>query len=419
MSRLTAAGAKAVRHSGRRNADRHHDGNGLFLQVMPGGSKQWIQRLALNGAKLPSGDRRRSDYGLGTYPAMGLAEARLTAARNALEAREYRKAVARGETPALPVFEANRQATLARKERRAVPAAAAAVIGMTFGQAFEECILERSRSWKNPDTDLRSWRADLRIHLAGIAAKPVAEVTVADLDACLSRLSPASQDKILRRCGTVFAFCETRDLLRNGNAARKLRASWAGLQRAEPEHRKAMPFADLPAFFARLAAMQADPRAACLAFLILTFTRSKEARLGARWEHIDLDKALWVVPGAVMKGGSEHRVPLSAQSVAILCAMGPRREGLVFRAAKGGPLSDKALRAVNAELGADCHVHGYRTTASIWGLERGGFGADLLDLCLDHKVGSTVSRSYQRTDRLADRRRVADAYGAFAAGAAG
>ena len=121
MSRLTAAFVKAARHSGRRNADRHHDGNGLFLQVMPGGSKQWVQRLALNGAKLPSGDRRRSDYGVGTYPAMGLAEARLTAAKNALEAREYRKAVARGETPALPVFEANRQVTLARKAGRAGP----------------------------------------------------------------------------------------------------------------------------------------------------------------------------------------------------------------------------------------------------------------------------------------------------------
>lgn len=419
MSRLTAAFVKAARHSGRRNADRHHDGNGLFLQVMPGGSKQWVQRLALNGAKLPSGDRRRSDYGVGTYPAMGLAEARLTAAKNALEAREYRKAVARGGTPALPVFEANRQVTLARKAGRAVPAAAAAVIGLTFAQAFEACILERSKQWKNPATDLRSWRADLRLHLQDLAPLPVAAVTVDHLRACMDRLNPVTRDKVLRRCATVFAFAEAGELLRNGNPARKLRASWAGLKRPEPKHRKALPWREVPAFYARLTAggTGADARGA-LALLLLCGSRSGEAR-GARWEEISpLDDALWTIPAARMKDGREHRVPLAAQAVEVLRAAGPKRSGLVFRAPRGGPVSDKALRAILAEMGVEGSVHGFRTTISVWGLEQGGFSGELLDRHIAHQVGSAVSRAYQRSDRLEDRRRVAEAYGAFVAGGA-
>ena len=89
--RLTAAFVKSVRHrGGRARADRHHNGgHGLFLQVMPSGSKQWCQRLSLDG--------KRSDYGLGAYPFMGLAEARRKAFENALAAREHRRAVARGE----------------------------------------------------------------------------------------------------------------------------------------------------------------------------------------------------------------------------------------------------------------------------------------------------------------------------------
>ena len=48
---LTAAFVKSVRHRGGRTADRYGDGHGLMLQVVPGGSKQWVQRLALNGRR--------------------------------------------------------------------------------------------------------------------------------------------------------------------------------------------------------------------------------------------------------------------------------------------------------------------------------------------------------------------------------
>jgi len=45
------------------------DGNGLRLQVTPTGSKSWIYKFRMNGKK--------QTIGLGGYPAVSLAEARI------------------------------------------------------------------------------------------------------------------------------------------------------------------------------------------------------------------------------------------------------------------------------------------------------------------------------------------------------
>jgi integrase len=54
-----------------------------------------------------------------------------------------------------------------------------------------------------------------------------------------------------------------------------------------------------------------------LEFLILTVTRRDEV-IGARWDEIDMGEKIWIVPAQRMKGGREHRVPLSARVIEIL-----------------------------------------------------------------------------------------------------
>ncbi len=49
----------------------------------------------------------------------------------------------------------------------------------------------------------------------------------------------------------------------------------------------------------------------------MTATRTNE-EFGAKWEEIDLDRAIWTIPADRMKAGREHRVPLAAQCVGIL-----------------------------------------------------------------------------------------------------
>lgn len=174
---------------------------------------------------------------------------------NAIAARRYRRAVARGEKPRLPAFEAQRRATMARCRGQPRPLETAAAARLTFRDVFEACIVERAQDWKNFGTDLRSWRADLRTHLKDIAPLPVEEVTVEHLREVMDRVaSRATRDEILRRCGTVFAFADAGKLLHHGNPARKLSATWSGLLGPEAVHRKALPYAEVPAFFARLVA---------------------------------------------------------------------------------------------------------------------------------------------------------------------
>ena len=404
---LTAAFVKSVRHRGGRTADRYGDGHGLMLQVMPGGSKQWVQRLALNG--------RRNDYGLGGYPAVGLAEARLTAAKNMAEARDFRLKVHRGEQPPFPGFERGRRATVAQRTGQPLPAGAAFVSGLTFGQSWEACIIERSGGWKNPTTDLRSWRADLAGHLKGIAGLPVAAITVDTLREALKPLARPTASKVLKRCGTVFDWAVAGQH-RADNPARTLRATWRGLSSGEKSHRRALPWREVPAFYRRLRG-RGDAAALGLAFTLLTMARSKEARL-VRYEEVDWGHRTFTVPGPRMKDGRDFTIPLSSEAVEVLRAAGRvRAEGLVFRTQRGGPLTDKALRKVLADLGIKATVHGARSTARVFLAEQ-GVAPEIAEECMAHRP-RTVARAYQRSNLLERRREEAmEPWGRFVAGGA-
>jgi integrase len=84
-----------------------------------------------------------------------------------------------------------------------------------------------------------------------------------------------------------------------------------------------MPYSDVPAFFQSLARKEAMA-ARALEFLILTAARTGEV-LGATWDEMDLEEKLWTIPGARMKAGREHRVPLSEPAVDMLASLNNAR----------------------------------------------------------------------------------------------
>jgi hypothetical protein len=57
--------------------------------------------------------------------------------------------------------------------------------------------------------------------------------------------------------------------------------------------------------------------ARALEFAILTAARSGEVRF-ATWSEIDYKTCTWTIPAERMKGGREHRVPLSDAAMAVL-----------------------------------------------------------------------------------------------------
>ena len=106
MGKLTAARVRTLSEPG-----RYADGNTLYLRIAPGGSRQWVQRLAVNGV--------RRDIGLGGWPVVSLAEARRKAMAN-------RTLVADGGDP------------LAEKRRAGIP---------TFEQAAREVYALNRPAW--------------------------------------------------------------------------------------------------------------------------------------------------------------------------------------------------------------------------------------------------------------------------------
>lgn len=136
-------------------------------------------------------------------------------------------------------------------------------------------------------------------------------------------------------------------------------ARWKGhLQNLLPARRKiaavkhlaALPYSELPGFMRELRELPGSA-ARALEFGILCASRSGEV-LRARWTEVDLSARMWLIPAARMKGGREHRVPLSDRALAILEGL-PREGEFVFERHAGAPLSRDALQRVLKRMGRD------------------------------------------------------------------
>ncbi len=205
-------------------------------------------------------------------------------------------------------------------------------------------------------------------------------------------------------------------------------AAWRGnLAHLLPKQRKlsrghfaAMPYAEVGGFVRALREYQNKSIAAyALDLLILTGVRTSEV-LGARWAEFDTANALWVIPKDRMKTGREHRVPLSPPAMRIVEAMASFKRSLYLFPSpkKDGQLSHIVLQRVMAKLGANYTVHGFRSTLRDWAGDETSFPREVSEGVLAHVVGG-VEGAYRRSDALARRRELMDAWARHCEGGAG
>jgi integrase len=401
---LTALDVRRLIHpGGKRNVLFSVGGvPGLHLQVSPKGGRSWVLRTVV-------GTLRR-DIGLGGFPGVTLAQARD-------KARETRAKIENGTDPV--------------EERKATKAAlvAAQRRGLTFAAAVDKALSAKLDAFKNAK-HRQQWENTLQSYaIPQLGKMLVQDITTQDV---LRVLQPHWADKtetasrLRGRIEAVLSWATVAGHRTGDNPAR-----WAGNLKellpapskvANESNHPAVALDDAPGWFAALQTRDGFG-ARALEFLALTAARSQEVR-GALWDELDLNKAMWVIPGSRMKMGKEHRVPLSARALALLKAL-PRLEGnpLVFPAARGGQLSDMTLSATmkrmhEAEVAKDrpgfidrtskrpAVPHGLRSTFRDWVAERTIYPGDMAEVALAHRISNAVEASYRRGDMIEKRRRM-------------
>lgn len=364
---------------------------GLYLQIT-GAAKSWILRAKV-GAK-------RRDMGLGGFPTVTLAQARE-------KARIARETINAGTDPIL------------ERERAQSALRSAQTGAVKFSDAARMFIDARGDEWRNAK-HRQQWVNTIEKY----AAPTIGKLLVADIrkEHVLLVLEPIWKTKtetasrVRGRIEHILDWAKAHGHREGENPAR-----WRGhldkllskpSKIAKVEHHAALPIDEMGTFMTDLRQREGTG-ARALEMLVLTAARSGEIR-GATWEEIDLDGALWTIPGERMKGGKEHRVPLSNRVVEMLRAL-PRMEGtdLVFPGSKKKPLSDMTLIAVMQRMKAEAVPHGFRSTFRDWASERTSYPAEMAEMALAHTLTNKVEAAYRRGDLVAKRAGMMEAWAKF------
>ncbi|WP_420438304.1 tyrosine-type recombinase/integrase [Candidatus Palauibacter sp.] len=376
---LTAAFVRTVNRPGVYGDGR--GGRGLSLRVHRTRSgrisKTWRQRLRIEG--------RLTSVGLGPYPEITLAEARRKALDNSREVRH-------GGDP----------------RGGGVP---------TFAEAADRTIELHRDGWKAGSPLPAQWESTFRLHAAPLRDKPVDRITSADVLACLAPIwtsKPGAAKKARHRIAAVFRWCIGKNLRPDNPVDRAVVA----LPRANgnaPRHYRALPHGEVAAAIRAIRRVKYIHPAAmpCVEMIALTAVRAGEAR-GARWDEIDMEAGVWTIPAARMKAGREFAVPLSTGALDVIervRAQSPK-SSLVFPSRTGEELPRNAPGRVLRRAGVASTVHGFRSSARSWMAET-GVPAEVAEACLAHVPRSQVVQAYQRSDLLARRAEVMQAWSEY------
>lgn len=369
---------------------KHSDGRGLFLFVTDTGAKSWVVRVQVDG--------RRREYGLGSAALVTLAEARD-------KATEVRKQAKAGLDP---VYERE-------KARRTIP---------VFREAAKECHESKKGAWRN-GKHAAQWLSTLEAYaFPKIGSRRVDLIDAPAIVEVLAPIwlkKPETAKRVRQRIAMVLDYAHAKKW-------RAVEAPTRSVSALLPErkhvagHFAAMPYVEVPAFLERIRGAPETVGRMALEFTILTAARSGETR-GAKWDEMDLNKALWTIPGERMKMHKPHIVPLSGAALALLERIKPlsagREDRLVFPGARRGPLSDMTLTKALRDWGLPFTVHGFRSSFRDWAAERSGISGEVAEAALAHTIANKVEAAYRRTNYLDARRGLMDQWAAFLAGGQG
>ena len=368
-------------------AGRYADGNGLYLVVDPSGARRWVLRTVVHG--------RRRDIGLGGLKVVSLADGRELAAR-------YRRIARDGGDPLQ-----ERQ-----KSRKIAP---------SFEEAARRVYDAQKSTWRNAK-HAAQWINTLETYAFPlIGAAGVDQIQTPDLLRVLSPIwlkKPETARRVRQRMSVVFDWAKSAGHRTGDNPANGVDQGLPK-QSERRSHMAALPYADVPGFMEDLRASDASETVRlAFEFLILTASRTNEV-INARWEEVDLERAVWTIPAARMKARREHRVPLSDACVALLQrikTVSPDTKHIFPSRGTDTSLSNMAFLMTLRRMKLDVTAHGFRSSFRDWASERTNFPNEVCELALAHTVKNKVEAAYRRGDQLEKRRELMATWAAFATG---
>lgn len=369
----------------REKAYKLADGAGLYLEVVPSGSRYWRMKYRFNG--------KEKRMAFGVYPAVSLAQAR--ALRD-----DAKKKLAEGIDP-----------SLAKKEEKLVR-------DVQLNNTFQAVALEwhgtKVSRWSEGYASdiIEAFNKDIFPY---IGQQPVNEIKPLVLLNVLRRIesrgATEKAKKVRQRCSEVFRYAIVTGRAEY-NPAADLTSAMSG---HESKHYPFLTVEELPDFFKALAGYTGSPLVVlAVRLLILTGVRTGELR-GAFWSEFDLEKAVWEIPAERMKMKRPHLVPLSTQALEIVQQLKVMsgQYPLVFpgRNDPRKTMSEASINQVFKRIGYTGRVtgHGFRHTMSTI-LHEEGFNTAWIETQLAHVDKNAIRGTYNHALYLEGRREMMQWY---------
>jgi integrase len=380
--RLTVKNVETIRPGANRREIPDGHMPGLYLILQPSGARSWAVRYRFQGAT--------RKHTLGSFPAINLKAARAVAGK-AL------RTVAEGRDP-------SREKILAR-------AAKADSVGRIVEEFLERHVRRSNRASTARETE-RLFRQDV---LPCWRSRMVHDITRRDVLALLDRIvdggAPIVANRVLAAIRKFFNWCVARDIIAVSPCA--------GVKPPTLERARDRMLSDAELKLVWQAAGELGfPFGPLVRLLILTGQRRDEVA-GMKWDEVDFERRLWVLPRERTKAARPHEVPLSNAALDVLNVPHHAGSPFVFTTNGASAVSgySKAKRRLDALLPPDMpswRLHDLRRTFAS-GAARLGVNLPVIEKILNHVSGSFagVVGVYQLHDFAAEKRAVLEAWGSF------
>lgn len=382
------------------------DGGGLYLEVMPIGSKLWRMKFKQTNGK-------ESRLAFGSYPEVSLLEARN-------KRTEARALMAKGIDPA--------------QAKRVEKATAATSAANTFETIAREWHANKLESWQTRTATNVLHRLEKDVFPL-IGKYPIAEIKAPVMLDVLRQIEKRGAVDMAKRqgqvCGQIFRYA-----IATGRADTDPVPHLRGaLKSTAKGHHAAITPDELPDFIRAFEAIEGRmyaPTRIMFRLMMLTFVRTSELTT-TEWAEIDIENESWVIPWQRMKMGKKKLNPRKVDHHVFLPRQGWELLRELHQYTGGGkflfpnlrdheqPATNFGILAAVKRMGYSGKMtgHGFRSLAMGVIKERLGYRHEVVDRQLSHASGDTYGEAYDRALFLDERKVMMQQYADYLDNVAG